>query len=56
MDLNPEKIVEFDKWCKECEYYEKKETEDPCFDCLEDPVNEYSHRPTQFKEKPSRKN
>ena len=54
-ELNPEKIVEFHKYCELCEYKNKSETDDPCFECLDNPVNVYSHRPVKFKMKPSRK-
>lgn len=51
MEINQDKIVEFDQYCKNCVYKDLPETEDPCFDCLEDPVNTYSHRPTKYKER-----
>ena len=54
MELNPDKIVDFHEFCKKCEHFEKDEVDDPCFDCLDEPVNEYSHRPVYFKEKTSR--
>lgn len=44
------KIVEFDEWCKKCKYYDKGENEDPCFDCLCDPVKVASHKPTKYEE------
>ena len=44
------KIVEFDEWCKKCKHYEKPESEDPCWDCLCDPVNSASHKPTKWEE------
>lgn len=46
-----DKIVNFDDYCKKCENLNKKETEDPCYDCLENPVNVYSHQPVYFKQK-----
>ena len=46
-----EKIVEFNEWCKLCKHYDKKESEDPCFDCLADPVNTNTHKPTKWEEK-----
>ena len=46
-----EKIVEFDKYCKKCKHWEKAEKEDPCWDCLAEPVNEDSHRPMYYEEK-----
>lgn len=50
-ELNPEKIVDFHEYCPECKYYDRSERDDPCFDCLDEPVNVYSHRPVHFKEK-----
>ena len=50
------KIVEFDKWCKLCEHWEKREDEDPCFDCLNQGWNEDSTKPILYKEKGSTDN
>jgi len=44
------KLVEFEKWCAKCAYKNKKEEEDPCWDCLVTPVNEDSHKPVMFKD------
>lgn len=46
-----DKIVEFNKYCSKCKNYEKSEQEDPCFECLENPVNLGSHKPVKFEEK-----
>lgn len=45
------KEVYFDQYCKTCEYYEESEAGKHCYDCLEDPVNQYSHKPINYKEK-----
>ena len=45
------KEVKFDEYCKDCKYEKKKEDEDPCYDCLGEPVNLYSHKPVKWKEK-----
>ena len=45
------KIVDFHKWCEQCEYKDKPESEDPCWDCLNEQVNEDSTKPLYFKEK-----
>ena len=42
--------VEFNEFCKHCEHYDKEEWEDPCWECLENPVNVNSRVPTKFKE------
>lgn len=46
-----EKEVLFDKYCVECEHFEKNEEDDPCCDCLSQGWNEDSHKPVEFKEK-----
>ena len=45
------KEVFFDKYCKLCEHKDKKETEDPCWDCLKEPANLNSHKPVKWEEK-----
>lgn len=42
------KEVYFDKYCKDCVNKEKEENESPCDECLDEPVNEYSHKPVRF--------
>lgn len=42
------KEVYFDNFCAKCVYKEKEEWEEPCDECLENPVNEYSHKPVKF--------
>lgn len=45
------KEVRFDLYCKTCRYYDLAESEDPCYECLENPVNSYSHKPVNWEEK-----
>ena len=45
-----DKIVDF-QWCKLCKYMYVDESDSPCHECLNSPVNEDSHRPTEFVEK-----
>lgn len=44
------KEVYFNKYCKTCKYYENRENEDPCYDCLDQGWNEDSHKPINYKE------
>lgn len=44
------KIVEF-TWCDECKYKNQAENQDPCYDCLQEPVNIDSRRPVYFESK-----
>lgn len=46
-----EKLVEFEKWCPVCAFKDEPEENEPCCDCLEEPVNMNSHKPVMFKEK-----
>lgn len=46
-----QKIVEFEKWCNKCKYEDISELDDPCFDCISEPVNEDSRKPVKFEEK-----
>lgn len=46
-----DKIVEFDKYCKSCKHFTKKESEDPCHDCLNEPTNINSRKPIMYEKK-----
>lgn len=43
------KEVYFEQYCKTCEFSDAKETDEPCCDCLNEPVNLYSHKPVSWK-------
>lgn len=45
-----DRLVEFDKYCKMCAYSDTEETDDPCNECLDNPINEDSHKPVNYKE------
>ena len=46
-----DKIVRFDKYCKDCEYFDLNEGLDPCNECLYSPANQNSQKPINFKKK-----
>lgn len=46
-----EKFVEFNKYCTRCKHWKVSGTEEPCNECLTEPVNEYSHKPVKFEGK-----
>ena len=50
---NRTKEVRFDLYCKDCEHLQKKETEEPCNDCLAHGWNYDSYKPMFFKDKTS---
>jgi len=43
-----DKFVDFYTYCKACKHKDKNENDDPCNDCLNEPVNEDSHKPWYF--------
>ena len=51
MEGNIYKEVRFDQYCNKCKYKDLDESESPCYECLEDPVNVYSHKPVHWEEK-----
>lgn len=43
--------VYFGEYCKTCKYEKTPEVEMPCNECLDYPVNLYTNRPINWKEK-----
>lgn len=45
-------IVEFDKYCKTCIFRgnNDKKGEEPCNECLDNPINQNSRKPVKYKE------
>lgn len=50
MDIGLTREVDYGYYCKRCQYRDKLEEEDPCFECLSNPTNLYSKKPTNYKE------
>lgn len=48
--MNGMKEVYFDQYCPTCVSRELKEDEESCYDCLSEPVNQYSHKPVKYEE------
>lgn len=46
-----DRIVEFHKYCSTCLHEEVDETESPCDECLEHPVNTNTDKPFCYKRK-----
>ena len=46
--INSQKEVYFHEYCKTCQFADVKETEEPCNECLTNPVNDYSHKPVKY--------
>lgn len=52
-DIHPseQKEVYYDKYCSKCIHKDEEPLEDtPCDECLDHPVNWYSHKPVKFEE------
>lgn len=48
--VSDNKEVFFFQYCETCKHKELSDTEEPCFTCLDKPVNIFSHRPTCYEE------
>ena len=45
------KEVHFNEYCKTCISKDTDESEDPCYECLAEPVNMNSHKPIRYEKK-----
>ena len=43
--------VYFHEYCKTCKYENVDEVDDPCDECMENPINLYSHKPVNWEAK-----
>lgn len=50
MKIGTEREVLFGDYCSKCVFKDLSESEDPCWDCLQHPVREFSKTPVRFKE------
>lgn len=48
------KIVNFEN-CRKCIHWEQDEYDDPCYECLLNPVKYASQKPLYFEERPEKK-
>ena len=53
MDEQNYKEVYFDQYCRKCKYWKENDEglEEPCNECLSEPINIDSHTPVKFEEK-----
>lgn len=49
--MNDYHEVDFYKWCPFCKHRDKTEQDEPCYDCLEEPVNVDSRKPVLWEER-----
>ena len=43
--------VNYEKYCDICKHADCPEHEDPCFECLDNPLNYYTEKPVKWEEK-----
>lgn len=55
MDHQAYKEVYFHEYCKKCRYVKTKGNEEPCNECLGEPLNLNTHRPVKYEEKKGKK-
>ena len=48
---NEQKEVYFDQYCKTCKNVNSKATDEPCNNCLSNPMNNNSHKPVNWEKK-----
>ena len=48
--MNNLKIVNYDIYCQTCKYKDLDGIEEPCNECLDNPVNEDSKKPVKYEE------
>lgn len=51
MQPNDYKEVDFETYCKTCQFKNAQEDEDPCYECLKEPVNLHSVKPTKWRKR-----
>lgn len=51
--MNDPREVYFDQYCPTCKHSEATESDDPCWDCLSEPMNYDSHKPQYWEEEKS---
>lgn len=44
------KEVHYHAYCNRCKYRELKDDEEPCNECLSEPINLHSHKPIKWEE------
>lgn len=51
MDEQAYKEVYYYEYCKVCKHRQVKNTDEPCDECLSEPLNLNTHRPVKFEKK-----
>lgn len=48
--VNEYKEVYFHEYCEKCKHKDVNDVDEPCNECLDTPINLYSHKPVNYKE------
>ena len=55
MDYQAYKEVHFHEYCKTCKNRKVSNTEEPCNECLSEPINLNTHRPVKYEKKETKR-
>ena len=55
MDDQSYKEVYFHEYCKTCKYKDLSEKDEPCAECISEPVNLDTHRPVRYEKKETKR-
>jgi hypothetical protein len=55
MDSQCYKEVYFHQYCKTCQHQQVKEKEEPCDECMSEPINLNTHRPVKYEAKETKR-
>ena len=51
MDETDNRMVRYDLWCDKCKHKTINENDEPCEECLSNPINTHTEKPVKFEEK-----
>lgn len=46
--MEDEKIVRYDRYCKNCKHKDLDQADEPCNECLSNPTNANSRKPVKY--------
>lgn len=55
MDNTGYKEVYYHEYCETCKNRKVANTDEPCNECLSEPINLYTHRPVKYEEKETKR-
>jgi hypothetical protein len=55
MDSQCYKEVYFHRYCKTCQHEKVEDTDEPCDECMSEPINLNTHRPVKYEAKETKR-